>query len=320
MTYELPPLNWLRTFEAAARRSSFADAARELNMTQPGVSNHIRLLEEYVGVDLFIRHARRVEVSEMGSAYLDAVRHALSQLSGTTAGLFGLSGERALTVRCTPSFATLWLARRLPRFAEANPNIVVRLFSASFAESSGLERADIDIFWGDGSWSGYETELLCGGPSVPLCSPGLLERIGPEPSVEACAGEPLIHIMGCENFWARWLAEGGVQDPPPWRGIKVDNSMAALEAAASGYGLALVLERFARPYIASGQLVVPIDHLLASEQALYIAHSYRETPTKPEAQLFRNWLFEEVCRDNGERAAMPEGRAVPEDAACAKRA
>lgn len=307
MTYELPPLNWLRTFEAAARRSSFAEAARELSMTQPGVSNHIRLLEQYIGVDLFIRHARRVELSELGSAYLDAVRHALSQLSGTTAGLFGLSGERSLTVRCTPSFATLWLARRLPIFAEANPNVVIRLFSAPFAESSAPERADIELFWGDGSWSGYETELLCRGPSVPLCSPSRLRRIGPEPSIETCASEPLVHIMGCENFWARWIAEGGIEEPPAWHGITVDNSVGALEVAASGYGLALVLERYARPYIVSGQLVVPVNHFLESERALYVAHPHRETPTRPEAQLFRDWLFDEIEREDAEHAAGARG-------------
>ncbi|MEF8833720.1 MAG: LysR substrate-binding domain-containing protein [Halofilum sp. (in: g-proteobacteria)] len=300
MTWELPPLNWLRTFEAAARRSSFAEAARELSMTQPAVSNHIRLLEQYIGVDLFTRHARRVEVSEMGGAYLDAVRHALSQLSGTTAGLFGLSGERSVTVRCTPSFAMLWLARRLPVFAEANPNIVVRLFSAPWAESSALERADIDIFWGDGNWTGYDTELLYRGPSVPLCSPALRERIGPEPSAADCAAQPLIHILGCENFWVRWLAEGGIDDPPPWRGIKVDNSVGALEVAASGYGLALVLERYARPYIESGQLVVPIRRFLDSERGLYVARAWRETPTRPEAQLFRDWLFDELANDEDE--------------------
>jgi len=297
MTYELPPLNWLRTFEAAARRSSFADAARELSMTQPGVSNHIRLLEQHIGVDLFIRHARRVEVSEMGGAYLDAVRHALSQLSGTTAGLFGLSGERSVTVRCTPSFAMLWLARRLPMFAEANPNIGIRLFSAPWAESSALERADIDVFWGDGSWSGYETELLYRGPSVPVCSPGLLERIGPAPSIADCAHQPLIHILGCEDFWLRWMGERGVDDTPPWRGIKVDNSVGALEVAASGYGLALVLERYARPYIDSGQLTIPIEHYLDSERGLYVARPDGETPTSPEAQLFRDWLFEQIRTD-----------------------
>jgi LysR family glycine cleavage system transcriptional activator len=297
MTYELPPLNLLRTFEAAARRSSFADAARELSMTQPGVSNHIRLLEQYIGVDLFIRHARRVEVSEMGGAYLDAVRHALSQLSGTTAGLFGLSGERSVTVRCTPSFAMLWLARRLPLFAEANPNIGIRLFSAPWAESSALERADIDVFWGDGSWSGYDTELLYRGPSVPVCSPGLLKRIGPNPAIEDCARQPLIHILGCEDFWLRWMAQRGVDDAPPWRGIKVDNSVGALEVAASGYGLALVLERYARPYIDSGQLTIPIEHYLDSERGLYVARPYAETPTSPEAQLFRDWLFEQIRTD-----------------------
>jgi len=72
--------------------------------------------------------------------------------------------------------------------------------------------------------------------------------------------------------------------------------------AASGYGLALVLERYARPYLESGQLVVPINHTLESERGLYVARPYRETPTRPEAQLFRDWLFKEIHRDDRERA------------------
>jgi LysR family glycine cleavage system transcriptional activator len=94
------------------------------------------------------------------------------------------------------------------------------------------------------------------------------------------------------------MAEGGIDDPPPWRGIKVDNSVGALEVAASGYGLALVLECYARPYLESGQLVVPIEHYLESERGLYVARPYRQTPTRPEAQLFRDWLFREI-RGNG---------------------
>lgn len=294
MSYELPPLNWLRAFEAAARRSSFTAAAEELHLTQPAVSYQIRSLEERLGFSLFERYARSVELTDMGLAYLPAVRQAFSQLSAATGGIFGVTGERTVTVRSTATFATLWLAPRLARFKQANPNIDVRLYTAIWADALTTGQADLEIRYGDGHWEGYEVTLLRSETSLPVCSPSTAAAKGPDASISDFADTGLIRIMGCENFWDQWFRTAGIEQPPAHRGITVDNSLAALEVAASGYGLALVLQSFAAPYLDSGRVVIPLDHQLDATYAHYLLMPHHEGQLRPEVLVFKEWLEREA--------------------------
>ncbi|MFO1193838.1 MAG: LysR family transcriptional regulator [Rhodoferax sp.] len=170
-SYTLPHLPWLRAFEAAARHRNFSAAAQELHLSPAAISLQIRSLEEHLGYALFERLPRGVRLTDMGGAYLPAVRKAFDTLSMSTAGLFGHAGRRALTVRCTAAFAVLWLAPRLPAFLQAHPAIDVRLFTAIWADGLGDGQADVDIRFGDGRWSGFEVQRLHSEPSVPVCSP-----------------------------------------------------------------------------------------------------------------------------------------------------
>jgi len=298
VSHRLPPLNWLRAFEAAARRTSFAAAARELNMTQPAVSYQIRSLEKSLGAALFTRHARRVELTAMGRAYLPTVRSAFSQLAASTAGLFGLGGDRQVTVRCAATFAALWLAPRLPRFHAAHPDIAVRLATSTWAEGGRAadggegDPADVDIRYGDGNWNAYEIALIQRERSVVVCAPAVREMLGDPPPASACGDCPLIHIMGYETFWQHWFRTAGIEAAPGWHGISVDNSVVALEIAAAGHGLALVFETFARRYLDAERLVIPLPHAFESEMAHYLVLPERETPLPPEALIFRDWLLD----------------------------
>lgn len=306
MSHRLPPLNWLRAFEAAARRASFAAAARELHMTQPAVSYQIRALEKSLGAALFTRHARRVELTAMGRAYLPSVRHAFSQLAASTAGLFGLGGDRQVTVRCAATFAALWLAPRLPRFHAAHPDIAVRLATSTWAEGGRAadggdgDPADVEIRYGDGTWRAYEVVAIQRERSVAVCTPALRDSLGDTlgapPSAAACAESTLIHIMGYETFWQHWFQAAGIEAAPGWHGLSVDNSVVALEIAAAGHGLALVFETFARPYLDAGRLVMPLPHAFESEMAHYLVLPEREAPLPPEALIFRDWLLNEARR------------------------
>lgn len=301
MSYELPPLTWLRAFEAAARRGSITGAAQELNLTQPAVSHQIKSLEEHLGFRLFERHARRIELSELGLAYMPAVRQAFSQLSAATGGIFGVTGERAVTVRSAPGFATLWLARRLPRFKRANPNVEVRLYTAVWSDALSAGQADLDIRYGDGRWAGHEVSLLVEEPSIAVCSPGTARALNGSPSVSDVADCGLIRIMGCENFWDHWFRSAGVQEPPLRRGMTVDNSLAALEVAAAGYGFALVLQSFAAPYLETGRVVMPNAHAVAPRQAHYLLLPETGTDPRPEVLIFRDWLLHECRGETAER-------------------
>lgn len=292
MSYELPPLTWLRAFEAAARLNSFTGAARELNMTQPAVSHQIKSLEEHLGFRLFERHAQRIDLTELGLAYMPAVRQAFSQLSAATGGIFGVTGARAVTVRSSPGFATLWLCRRLPAFKRANPSIEVRLYTAIWSDALSNGQADLEVRYGDGQWPGYEVSALLDQPSIVVCAPETAERLSARPTVAEIAEFELVRIMGCENYWERWFRSAGIEEPPNHRGITVDNSLAALEVAAAGEGFALVLQSFAEPYLETGRVVAPCDHVVAAKPAHHLLVPETGVHKRPEVLIFRDWLLQ----------------------------
>lgn len=297
MGYRLPPLAWLRTFDAAARHASFAAAARELHMTQPAVSYHIRSLERDLSAPLFERHARRVELTRLGRAYLPSVRQALAQLSAATSGLFGLPGERKVSVRCAATLAMLWLAPRLSRFTETFPNIEVQLYTSTWPEEYRGGPLDIDIRLHDGSIQGGEVSLLKREQLVAVASPKVAAGLGDAATPADCTHERLIHIMGHDAFWETWFHRAGIYGAELTRRITVDNSVAALELAASGYGLALVFETFARPYLETERLVKPVAHSFESDRSHYVILGERDTPVSPEALLFRDWLLQQAHDD-----------------------
>jgi LysR family glycine cleavage system transcriptional activator len=292
VSYSLPPLPWLRSFEAAARHGSFTAAAKELNLTQAAISHQVRSLEKYLGFQLFERLARTVRLTEMGSAYLPPVRKAFDELAASTAGLFGPLGEQSIWVRAPVSYAVLWLAPRLKQFLDAYPRIDVRLFSAVWADALTDERTEIDIRWGDGHWPGFKSEMLIRSGSIPVIHPDLIKGGSPRTRLRELATHNLIHVTGYEDLWQRLFRQEHLDAPTPSRSLNVDTSLAALELACSGVGPAIVLECFAAPYIASGRLTAPIDVVVPSEQSHYLLIADSRSRTRPEVMLFREWLLD----------------------------
>lgn len=292
---DLPPLGWLRAFEASARLGSFTAAACELNLTQAAVSHHVRSLERRLGVTLFVRLPRALRLTEIGAAYLPPVRQCFDQLSAATAGLFGPTGRRSLVVRAPVSFAALWLAPRLPDFAAAHPGVALRITSAVWEQAAPDAPSDIDIRFGAGPWPGRQAELLVNWGAVAVCRRDLAPSGDAPRRIEALSRSALIHVAGYEDLWRRLLQPHGVT-LQPFRGINVDTSLAALELAAAGHGPAIVLEGFARPYVASGRLTVATEDLLPVEQAHFLLSPEGAGRPAPEATVFRNWLKRQAAR------------------------
>jgi len=289
-TYTLPHLPWLRAYEAAARYGSFSTAAQELHVSPAAISQQIRALEQHLGFPLFERLPRGVQLTDMGSAYLPSVRKAFDTLSMSTAGLFGSPGQRTLTVRCTAAFAVLWLAPRLQAFNAAHPGIDVRLFTAIWADGLGAGQADVDIRFGDGRWAGFEVEHLRREPSIAVCSPVWLERADSATPLPALARQHPIHILGCDDLWARWFQAAGGEPQPIARGMQVDTSLTALALAASGAGFAIVLQSFAEAELQSGRLVAPFDGALEIDDAHYLLLPEGRKRPRPEVLMFCAWL------------------------------
>lgn len=292
MPYHLPPLPWLRSFEASARRGSFAAAASELSLTSAAVSYQVRALEELLGRPLFERLPRGLRLTDLGKAYLPSIRKAFGELSVSTLGIFGPEGDIALDIRVSVSFGVLWLAPRLGTFLATHPNFRLRLMSAIWGDAVPADRTDVDIRFGHGVWQGYAARLLVNDPVVLVTPVG--SQIGGPHDVKP--GE-LIHILGVEGDWQHLFTAADQAPPFDQVGITVDTSLAALELVAAGSGVALVLERFARPFVAQGRLRQVPGLQLPQEQSHYLLTRDGIDAPRAEATLFCDWLQQELLAD-----------------------
>jgi LysR family glycine cleavage system transcriptional activator len=294
MAYGLPPLNWLRAFEASARHMSFAKAAADLNLTSTAVSHQVRSLERQLGHALFERLARGLRLTEMGAAYLPDVRRSFENLSASTTKLFGQSGMSSITLRAPVSFVSLWLAPRLPGFQAQYPGIEILILSTIWADAQPDEATDIDIRFGSGAWAGYEAERLWHEPSVVVCQRGVAQRGTDRERLAAIAETRLIHVVGHENHWAEAFRQVGLPMPQPAKAMRVDNSVAAVLLAASS-GATIVLRPFAKRAIDILPLHLPFGFELPIEQAHYLLTPIGRPAQRPEVLLFRQWLVGEAA-------------------------
>ena len=289
MRYTTPPLAALHAFEAAARLGSFTGAARELHLSQSAVSQRVRALEAHLGAALFERLPRSVRLTELGRAYLPAVRSAFDDLSVATLGLFGSTTRRQLTVRVQISYATTWLMPRLDQFADAHSHIDLRIVSAIWGDALPPDEVDLDIRQGHGRWTGYHATLLHTDRAVVVHGARMGQRDGRAATVADLAARPRIHVLGLENLWRRLFSDAGVDATTG--GVTLDTSVAAIELAAAGAMPALVPERFARSALTDGRVVRAIDTTVPMREAHYVLWPDR-TPPSPEGLAFLQWLRE----------------------------
>lgn len=174
MQPDLPPLGWLRAFEAAARHLSFTDAATELNLTQAAISKQVKSLELHLRQPLFIRRPRSLQLKKMGEAYLPKVHDAFERLAIGTREVFGRRRTKELTLRCAVSFAVNWLAPRLPEFLDRHPGKTIRLISSVWNDTFDADVFDLDIQYGTGLWNGVRSHRLTWETITPLCAPSLM--------------------------------------------------------------------------------------------------------------------------------------------------
>ena len=293
----LPNLAWLRSFEAAARTSSFAAAATELRLTSGAISYQIRALEAHLGFALFERLPRGVKLTPMGVAYLPPVRKAFEELADSTVGLFGGSGRLQVTVHSPVSLAALWLAPKLPAFNAAHPSIDIRLSSVIWDSAVPDEATDIEIRYGLGHWHGYRAVHLMHQDILAVCSPQLLRSAQQKGEAGALVPQRLIHIMGFESHWMTVRRSLGFANVGINPGPTVDTTLAALELAAAGAGCALAHRVFLAPYASTGRLVAAIDREFADDNSYFVVTPERPQRARREVALCRDWLIAAAAAD-----------------------
>lgn len=281
----LPPFAALRLFEAAARHPNFSAAAAELHVTPGAISRQVAELEDRLGVALFVRGARRAQLTPVGAQFAERVRVAFGLLHEAVRGV-ERSDERRVVVTLLPSFASRWLLPRLPAFAEAHPGIDVDLRPSREIVELASGEIDLAIRYGQGRWAGTAVQRLLGERLFPVCAPELAHRYRPR-TVDDVLAMPLIHDL--DFPWSRLLEHRGLPVPRRLPGIRVDDSSIAMQAAERGQGVLLARSVLVADAIASGRLVRLLRISAPCKRAYYIAWA-RDRPLAPAPAAFRRWL------------------------------
>jgi LysR family glycine cleavage system transcriptional activator len=307
-TDRLPPLNALRTFEAAARHLSFTKAAAELFVTQAAVSHQIKTLEDHLGMALFRRLNRALMLTDEGQALLPFVRDAFDQLGEGVRKLRQGLSSGVLTLTVLPSIASTWLIPRLRAFQTRHPEIEVHMTATDRVVDFAREPVDAGIRYGLGHWPGLRVLRLLSAEMMPVCSPQLLEGPKPLRTPDDLVHHRLLHVMNSPDEWRMWLMAAGVQGVDPDRGLRFDHTALAIQAALSGMGVAIGPAPLVERDLAAGRLVEPFDFELPTESAYYFV-APEGTAEQPKIKAFGEWLREMTTagRSDGEPVpALPE--------------
>ena len=294
---QIPSLAALRSFESAARLLSFRAAADELSVTQSAISHQIAELERRLGVSLFTRHSRRVELTAAGELYHPYLREAFERIAHGTALVMAAGAFRELDVQVYVTVAVRWLIPRLHSFRALHPEIIVRFHAShldwEFDEASG----DVAIVCTDQPTRAHlHYTHLFDARLTPVCSPALVHAGVGLRHPGDLVHHALLELYTAADEWAVWLQAAGVPELADQNAPRFDSYLLAIEAAMDGQGVAIVPRFLAAADLKGGRLVAPFALDVAQPRRWYLV-CRRERRDDPMVQLFRQWLHTEVASD-----------------------
>lgn len=264
---DLPPLNGLRAFAVAGRRLSFRAAADELGVTQGAVAQQVRQLEAHLGLPLFDRLPKGLALTAAGRGYHGAIAAAFDQMRQATSALKPEPNKVLISV--TPSFAAKWLIPNLPTLAAEHPEVDLRILATEAISSFHSDGIDIAIRQGRPPMgAALDVKPLFRNDIIAVAAPALLQTVGDTPGCAALVQLPRLHDS--HAFWPAFLAQLGLKDDSDARGLQLNQTALALDAAVSGQGVALVSRVLARRDLEEGRLVQVVPDALATDQNFYL--------------------------------------------------
>jgi DNA-binding transcriptional LysR family regulator len=288
------PLNYVRSFECAARHLSFTAAARELGYTQAAVSTHVRALEQYIGRQLFIRYPRSLKLTEMGEAFLPTLRQALDQIDQATEAIVTSSRKRTVVVSCPISLAENWLAGCMAAFRKEHPEIEVVLHGTIW-EDTGEELADLTISTRRFDDRPVNGVALWEDSIVLLCAPALLERENALKTPGDIFTVDWIFVHGRQEYWQGITSALGLDMGDHAKGLTTNSSNVGLELAANGAGLVATQRSLARTYVARGVLVEPFPVRTPSPWNYYLSENQLSKGSV--VRTAREWILSRAAAD-----------------------
>jgi LysR family transcriptional regulator, glycine cleavage system transcriptional activator len=296
MRRPLPPLNALRAFEATARHLSFSRAAEELHVTPAALSHQIRGLEDLLGLKLFHRRARAIELTEPARLIYPGIRTGFETIREAVDRLDRGQQDRILVVSATPGLTAKWLVPRLYRFLNRHPEIEPRITASVAYANFTADGVDVGIRLSSGVHPDLYVEKLSDEWLLPLCSPRLIDGVEPLRTPQDLGRFPLIQVdlPGVVPTWADWLGMAGVEGIDTTRGLRLNVADHALDAASEGMGVVLAYKVVAARDIALGRLVSPFGPQMPVPGRAYYFVCAKGQEKRAPVKAFRDWVFAEI--------------------------
>ncbi|WFU11950.1 LysR substrate-binding domain-containing protein (plasmid) [Rhizobium sp. CB3090] len=303
----LPSASSLIIFEAAGRHQNFSRAAEELGMTQAAVSFAVRKLEDQLGIPLFHREHRSVELTDVGERFHADVTVGLSRIQKSAEDIRTKGREANVTLAASTAFGSMWMLPRLARLRADLPDIDLRIQTSVRDLDLDEEPIPLGVRGGDpASWPRYHSAMLAPEVVFPVASAGFVERRGLPERPEDLLTLPLIHLeepvrAACD--WSEWFTSAGVRYSAQARRLAINDYVLVIQAVLAGEGVALGWQHLIEEQIRSKALVPVGGHVLHTNLAFHVVWP-RSRELNAQARRVRDWLVE-------------EGRRIPGcDAAC----
>ncbi|MBI3898934.1 MAG: LysR family transcriptional regulator [Gammaproteobacteria bacterium] len=303
--WQLPPLQSLTFFEAAARHLSFTAAARELHTTQPAISHHILRLEQDLGSALFKRQHRSVTLTEAGAQLHEAVSTSLSTLHLVAGEI--RSRRKAMTVSTDFAFAAYWLLPRMAMLRKLAPDLDVRIVASQYYCDIRQEPADVAVVFGTGHWPDRIATLLIPEIVIPVCSPSFRtgQRLSGDPG--DLVGVPLLHLERSDPAswlsWKDWFDLHRITVSQTEHDFTINSYPLVIQAAIGGQGVALGWLPLVEEALRNKQLVTAARQPVKTKRGYFLVES--TAATKPVyMERFRRWIIDECHESMAQHSTM----------------
>ena len=293
------PFLALRAFEAVVRLRGFARAAEELGVTQSSVSQHVKVVEEWIGRKLLVRGPRDTVATKEGKLLATAIATGIGQIGDLCDKMRHKGGaDPAITVSCLPGFAVNWLFPRLIRFDQLHADTPVSISTDASPLGFATGQSDLAILYGMGNYPGLHVERLMDERLFPVCAPSLLAEGPPLAELADLARHTLLmdelaDVGGTPPTWAFWAEETGQTLPKPARVRQFGQTNMVVQAAVQGLGVALGREPLVMDALANGSLVQPLQGVALSQYSYWLVCP-KAAIKSGRLRRFRDWLVSEA--------------------------
>ncbi|MEP7456362.1 LysR substrate-binding domain-containing protein [Phyllobacterium sp. SB3] len=286
----MPPLNLLKTFEAAAWHSSFTVAGQELNMTQSAVSQQVRQLEDFLGQRLFDRLPRRLQLTPEGAIFANSIRESLTMIGRACLRLRDPKVPTSLKVDVFPSFGTRWFSARVSSFLDAYPDIKLTVLASKDEGNGSRAGIDLTVGWGRRNDGSGRYESLGAQPIFPVCSPAYLENHKRISEFADLITHRRLQTLE-RNHWPAWFEAASLSQAVDENGPYFSDATMMLEACVEGQGIGLATFFLVERDLLSGRLVCPVNLAIEIGEGFHFTVNGNDNE-RPASRVFREWLAE----------------------------